>query len=128
MVDISPYKFAPKGGDGQKEWVHVTPVPDSYRGKYRSTEHSEEELSELYFQEVVKLVENAEKKGRKIALFYAESFQSCGGQIIYPKDYLRKVYKYLQQKGIMTLADEVQCGYFRAGDHMWGFQTHGEGL
>lgn len=66
---------------GQKEWVHLAPVPDSYRGKYRSTDYNEEQLGELYANEVVKLVENAEKKGRRIALFLAESLQSCGGQI-----------------------------------------------
>lgn len=79
-------------GDGQKEWVHVAPVPDSYRGKYRSSEYSEEQLSDLYAQEVINLVENAEKKGRRICLFLAESLQSCGGQIVYPKNYLKKVY------------------------------------
>jgi 4-aminobutyrate aminotransferase-like enzyme len=33
LIDISPYKFNNTGGDGQKEHVHVAPVPDSYRGK-----------------------------------------------------------------------------------------------
>lgn len=61
--------------------------------KYRSSEYTEEQLSDLYFQEVVRLVENAEKVGRKICLFYAESLQSCGGQIVYPKNYLRKCYQ-----------------------------------
>ena len=45
-------------------------------------------------QEVVDAVEKAEKNGKKIGIFYAESLQSCGGQIIYPKGYLRKVYKF----------------------------------
>jgi ethanolamine-phosphate phospho-lyase len=94
LVEISPYKFNGKGGEGKKDWVHVAPVPDTYRGKYRCSEYNEDKLSDLYAQEVVKLVEDAEKQGRKICLFYAESLQSCGGQIVYPKNYLRKVYKY----------------------------------
>ena len=49
--------------------------------KYRSSEYSDEELSDLYANDVFKLVENAEKNGRKICLFLAESLQSCGGQI-----------------------------------------------
>ncbi|RNA24082.1 alanine--glyoxylate aminotransferase 2-like [Brachionus plicatilis] len=128
LVCISPYKFAHPSGDGKKEWVHVVPVPDSYRGKYRSPDYSEEELSDLYFQEMVKVVEEAEQNGRKISLFYAESLQSCGGQIIYPKDYLKKCYHYLQSKGIFCLADEVQSGFFRTGSHMWGFQTQSEDI
>lgn len=127
IVDISPYKFNHPSGTGQKEWVHMAPVPDSYRGKYRSSDYSEEQLRDLYAQEVIDLVENAEKKGRKIGIFLAESLQSCGGQIVYPKGYLSKVYKYLQGKGILCLADEVQCGYYRTGTHMWAFQTHGDG-
>lgn len=92
LVDISPYKFKQVGGEGQKEWVHLVPCPDSYRGKYRSSDYSEEKLAELYAQEVIDAVEKAEKNGRKICLFLAESLQSCGGQIVYPKNYLKKVY------------------------------------
>lgn len=42
---------------------------------------------------MVKVVEEAEKNGRKICLFYAESLQSCGGQIVYPKNYFKKCYQ-----------------------------------
>ena len=95
LVDISPYKFNRQGGEGKREWVHVCPVPDVYRGKYRNDDYNfdEEKMGDLYFQEIVQIVENAEKSGRRIALFYAESFQSCGGQIIYPKSFMRKTYK-----------------------------------
>ena len=109
LVDISPYKFNSKSGDGQKDYVHVVsvtfrvlifilnfsikaPVPDVYRGKYRNSDYSDDELCQLYVNEVIRLVENAEKKNRKIALFLAESLQSCGGQIVYPKNYLKNVY------------------------------------
>lgn len=128
LVDISPYKFNASGGDGQKEWVHVAPVPDSYRGKYRSSEYSDEELSQLYANEVVQLVEKAEKNGRKICLFIAESLQSCGGQITYPKTFLSKVYAYLQPRGILCLADEVQCGFHRSGTTFWGFEIYNSNL
>lgn len=68
-------------------------MPDAYRGKYRSSDYSDEKLCNLYVQEVIDIVENGEKNGRKFAIFLAESFQSCGGQIIYPKNFLPKVYK-----------------------------------
>src|SRR6185503_9170771 len=35
LVDVSPYKFAGSGGRGRKPWVHVAPLPDDYRGRYR---------------------------------------------------------------------------------------------
>jgi len=34
-MDISPYKFNRPGGPGPADWVHVTPLPDVYRGRYR---------------------------------------------------------------------------------------------
>lgn len=34
---------------------------------------------------------------------------------------------YLHSKGILCLADEVQCGFYRSGTHMWAFQVYGEG-
>lgn len=93
LIDISPYKFKLKSGDGQKEYVHVAPVPDIYRGKHNTSSGlNEDQLCDAYVQEIINLVENAERKGRRIAIFLAESFQSCGGQIIYPKNYLKKVY------------------------------------
>lgn len=93
LVEISPYKFNNTGGDGKKDWVHILPVPDKYRGKYQDSKHSDDEICDLYVQEVIDCVERAEKKGRKICLFMAESLQSCGGQIIYPTNYLKRVHK-----------------------------------
>jgi len=128
LIDISPYKFKNTGGDGQKIHVHVVPVPDSYRGKYRNSEYTDEELCDLYVQEIIDLVEKAEKNGRRICLFLAESLQSCGGQIVYPKNFLKKAYNYLHSKGILCLADEVQCGFYRNGKNMWGFQIYGDDI
>jgi 4-aminobutyrate aminotransferase-like enzyme len=36
---------------------------------------------------------------------------------------LINILRYLRSKGILCLADEVQCGFYRSGTHMWGFQT-----
>jgi ethanolamine-phosphate phospho-lyase len=43
--------------------------------------------------EVRRTVEEAESRGRRFALFLIESLQSCGGQIIYPKGYLKQTFK-----------------------------------
>ena len=34
----------------------------------------------------------------------------------------------MHSKGILCLADEVQCGFYRSGTHMWGFQVYGQDL
>jgi len=43
--------------------------------------------------EVRQIVEEAESRNRRIAIFLIESFQSCGGQIIYPKGYLKQTFE-----------------------------------
>uniref|UniRef100_H0XGG6 5-phosphohydroxy-L-lysine phospho-lyase n=1 Tax=Otolemur garnettii TaxID=30611 RepID=H0XGG6_OTOGA len=79
LIDISPYKF--RHLDGQKEWVHVAPLPDTYRGPYRE-DHPNPAMA--YANEVKHVVSRAQEKGRKIAAFFAESLPSVGGQIIPP--------------------------------------------
>ena len=71
------------------------PTPDVYRGKYRTIDHNNdvEKLCDLYVNDVRQTVEEAESRGRRIAIFLIETLQSCGGQIIYPKGYLGKTFQ-----------------------------------
>merc|ERR1712142_399176 len=126
LIDISPYKFNNTGGEGQKDWVHVAPVPDDYRGIYTNRDYTPEQLANKYAEEVKILCDKATANGRGACAFIAESMQSCGGQIIYPPGYLRQVYKYVHDAGGVCIADEVQVGFGRSGTHMWTFQTQGE--
>ncbi|CAO2600062.1 Ethanolamine-phosphate phospho-lyase [Lemmus lemmus] len=122
LIEISPYKFQ-KGKDVKKEFVHVAPTPDTYRGKYRE---DHEDAATAYADEVKKIIEDAQSRGRKIAAFIAESMQSCGGQIIPPAGYFQKVAEHVRRAGGVFIADEVQVGFGRAGRHFWSFQMHGE--
>ncbi|XP_070321286.1 5-phosphohydroxy-L-lysine phospho-lyase isoform X5 [Odocoileus virginianus] len=61
LIDISPYKF--RDLDGQKEWVHVAPLPDTYRGPYRE-DHPNPAVA--YASEVKRVVSSAQEKGRKL--------------------------------------------------------------
>uniref|UniRef100_UPI00398E8862 ethanolamine-phosphate phospho-lyase-like n=1 Tax=Pristiophorus japonicus TaxID=55135 RepID=UPI00398E8862 len=123
LIDISPYKFHELQAGGQEEFVHVAPSPDIYRGKYRE-DHPDP--ASAYADEVNFLIQEAEKKGRKMAAFIAESMQSCGGQIIPPPGYFQKVAQYVRNVGGVFIADEVQVGFGRVGKHFWAFQLQGE--
>uniref|UniRef100_A0A8C3SEJ2 Ethanolamine-phosphate phospho-lyase n=1 Tax=Chelydra serpentina TaxID=8475 RepID=A0A8C3SEJ2_CHESE len=123
LIDISPYKFNQLGKEGKKEFVHVAPSPDIYRGEYRE-DHPD--AASAYADDVKKIIEEAEKNGRKIAAFIAESMQSCGGQIIPPAGYFQKVAEYVHKAGGVFIADEVQVGFGRVGKHFWGFQLQGK--
>ncbi|XP_077288028.1 5-phosphohydroxy-L-lysine phospho-lyase [Arctopsyche grandis] len=126
MIDISPYKFKLPGGPPQRDWVHVAPVPDTYRGTHiYDGIRTEEDMGELYASEVQKICHNLTQRGRGVCAYIAESLQSCGGQIIPPKGYFSKVYEHVRAAGGVCIADEVQVGFGRVGTHMWAFETQG---
>ncbi|XP_049600307.1 5-phosphohydroxy-L-lysine phospho-lyase [Syngnathus scovelli] len=120
LIDISPYKF--RKLNGQKEWVHVAPLPDTYRGMYKEGEPNP---GQAYADTVNDIIEEVHKKGRKIAAFFAESMPSVGGQIILPQGYSAKVAKYVRSAGGVFVSDEVQTGFGRVGSHFWAFQLQG---
>ncbi|XP_056667681.1 5-phosphohydroxy-L-lysine phospho-lyase isoform X1 [Monodelphis domestica] len=121
LTDISPYKF--RELDGQPDWVHVVPLPDIYRGIYRE-DHPDPATA--YAEEVKKVINEAEDKGRKIAAFFAESLPSVGGQIIIPPGYFQKVAEHIRNAGGVFVVDEIQVGFGRVGKYFWAFQLQGE--
>ncbi|XP_030578590.1 ethanolamine-phosphate phospho-lyase [Archocentrus centrarchus] len=123
LIDISPYKFHQLSDAEQNQFVHVAPSPDVYRGKYRA-DHPDP--AKAYADEVKDIINKANKKGRKIAGFIAESLQSCGGQVIPPVGYFQQVAQHVREAGGVFIADEVQVGFGRVGSHFWAFQLQGE--
>ena len=120
LIDISPYKHDGRGGSGKPSWVHKVPLPDLYRGLYRS---DDDKASEKY---AVLVVETIQKVGKgKLCGFIAESLPSVGGQIILPDGYLAAVYEEVRYAGGVCIADEVQTGYGRIGTHFWGYERYG---
>ncbi len=77
-------------------------------------------MAEIYANDVREIVENLQRNGKGVAGFIAESIQSCGGQIIYPENYLQKVYEIVRKAGGVCIADEVQVGFGRVGCNYWG--------
>lgn len=105
-VDISSYKFNGNGGDGQKEFVELIPMPDPIRGT-NATHFTLDSSKEIP------------------ATFIHESILSCGGQVVLPAGFYQNLYKDFRKKGIIMIADEVQTGIARVGSHMWAFETEG---
>jgi len=120
-IDISSYKFDGKGGKGKPDHVHVIPIPDTYRGIYRAEEAN---VGSKYAAHVKQAIDALQSQNRKPAAFIFESVISCGGQVELPKNFLTEAYAYTRAAGGVCLADEVQTGCGRAGDHFWAFQEH----
>jgi 4-aminobutyrate aminotransferase-like enzyme/Ser/Thr protein kinase RdoA (MazF antagonist) len=122
LIDISPYKFDGPGGRGRKPWVHVAPIADDYRGKYR---RGGAEIGKKYATHVGEILSDCKKKGQRVAAFIAETLPSVAGQIVFPANYLSEVYTQVRADGAVCIADEVQVGFGRLGTHFWGFGTQG---
>lgn len=61
---------------------------------------------------------------KKLAAFFAESIQGVGGTVQFPRGYLKGVYDIVKENEGLYVADEVQTGFGRTGEHFWGFEMH----
>ncbi|MEO9482765.1 MAG: aminotransferase class III-fold pyridoxal phosphate-dependent enzyme [Ekhidna sp.] len=115
-IDISDYKFSNPKGQGQKEHVIKTPLPNAYNGKYRG-----EHAGSAYGKDAVDQIAHAEDT---IAAFVSEPIVGCGGQVPLAAGYLKEVYPAIRKQGGVCISDEVQTGFGRLGDYFWGFEAH----
>ena len=60
-----------------------------------------------------------------VAAMIAEPIQGVGGFVVPPDGYFGALKQVLDEHGILLIADEVQTGWGRTGDHFWGHQAHG---
>jgi 4-aminobutyrate aminotransferase-like enzyme/Ser/Thr protein kinase RdoA (MazF antagonist) len=122
LVDVSPCKFDGPGGAGRRSWVHVAPLPDGYRGRYRG---DDPEAGVKYAQGVGAIVAELRLAGQSPAAFLTETLPSVAGQIVFPPGYLGEAYRFVREAGGVCIADEVQTGFGRLGSHRWGFEKQG---
>jgi ethanolamine-phosphate phospho-lyase len=112
-MEVSPYKW----NKNYKKPDHITiaEVPCFYRGKFRDSENPVEDYVN-YFKGIIT---------EDTSTFICEYMQSCGGQIIPPKNFYQELYKYLRAKGVVCIGDEVQTGFARLGENYWAFEYYG---
>jgi alanine-glyoxylate transaminase/(R)-3-amino-2-methylpropionate-pyruvate transaminase len=60
-----------------------------------------------------------------IAAYIAEPIQGVGGVTRGAPNYFREAYAITREYGGLCIADEVQTGFGRTGEHYWGFQNYG---
>ncbi|WP_329125140.1 aspartate aminotransferase family protein [Streptomyces sp. NBC_01465] len=63
---------------------------------------------------------------RDVAALIAEPIQGVGGFTAPPDGLYAAFREVLDRHGILWIADEVQTGWGRTGDHFWGWQAHGQ--
>ncbi|MBV9879613.1 MAG: aspartate aminotransferase family protein, partial [Gemmatirosa sp.] len=107
----------PTGGDGR---VHHAINPDPYRNPFDGTP---EEIAHRCAEDIRGIIRYS-TPGR-IAAFIAEPIQGVGGATMGAPNYLREAYAIARAHGGLCIADEVQTGFGRTGEHYWGFEHYG---
>ncbi|MEM7532161.1 MAG: aminotransferase class III-fold pyridoxal phosphate-dependent enzyme [Chloroflexota bacterium] len=122
LIEVSPYKFAGKGGQGAPDYVHTALMPDLYRGVYK---RDDPQAGQKYADHVQEIIAGLQAQDKGIAAFIGESVLGCGGQVVLPDGYFEAAYAHVRAAGGVCIADEVQVGFGRVGSHFWGFETQG---
>jgi alanine-glyoxylate transaminase/(R)-3-amino-2-methylpropionate-pyruvate transaminase len=100
--------------------VHHVVSPDPYRSPFQGSPEAIASASAREIRETIRY----STPGR-IAAFIAEPIQGVGGVTHGAPNYLREAYAIAREHGGLCIADEVQTGFGRTGQHYWGFQHSG---
>ena len=98
--------------------IHHAINPDPYRSPFTGTP---EEIASKSAADIRDLIRYSTPG--KVAAFIAEPIQGVGGATLGARNYLREAYAIVREHGGLCIADEVQTGFGRTGDHYWGFEN-----
>ena len=88
--------------------------PNQYRGIFGAG-------TQPYLDEIDRTIASA--TNGQIAGIFVESVQGYGGIIEMPPGYMSGAAERVRAAGGLYVADEVQSGFGRTGNHMWGFES-----
>ncbi len=106
------YPVNPSGG------IHHAINPDPYRSPFSGTPEEIASKSAADIRDLIRF-----STPGKVAAFIAEPIQGVGGTTHGARNYLKEAYAVIREHGGLCIADEVQTGFGRTGDHYWGFQN-----
>ncbi|WP_454817778.1 aspartate aminotransferase family protein [Labrys neptuniae] len=115
VTDISP---SSRPGRPLAPHVRTVSAPDSYR---RTDEHPGEAMAAAVTEAIVDMA----GKGIRFAGMIADTIFSSDGVYADPPGLLAPVIAAVHAQDGLFIADEVQPGFGRTGDDLWGFQRHG---
>ncbi|KAK2163615.1 hypothetical protein LSH36_76g00083 [Paralvinella palmiformis] len=134
LTAISTWRYQSPTGFG----VHQTANPDPFAGPWGGANCRDSPVqtvrscgctdgqchaSDMYLDQLDDVLKYSIPKAG-LAAFFAESIQGVNGTVQFPKTFLKRAYELVRGKGGLCIADEVQTGFGRTGDHYWGFQGH----
>ena len=105
---MSPEDGAPLGAG-----VYAVPSPRGVDG------------AAAFGERVRQCIERMQADGVRLAAFLADTIFSSDGVFAHPPGFLADAVRHVHAAGGLFIADEVQPGFGRVGEAMWGFQRHG---
>ncbi len=107
------------------DYVATVEPPNTYRGSYRTGKGMNDiELAHNYAQQADSAIEQLTDAGHGVAAFMCDAIFDSQGTLDAPKCYFKQVYKKVRAAGGLCIGDEVQPGFGRLGEHMWGFEHY----
>src|SRR5690606_1584028 len=106
----------------QPDWLATAEPPNGFRGSFR---YGEAELGLKYAGKVDTAIGELRDRNHEPAMFLTCNIFDSNGALVAPEGYLRESYAKVRAAGGLCVADEVQSGLCRLGDHFWGFEDSG---
>jgi 4-aminobutyrate aminotransferase-like enzyme len=110
-----PSEYAPAN-------VGLVPAPDGYRGEHR---RAEADWEERYAAHVAAAAEDLAARGLPLAAMFVDSSFTSDGVLGPTHGYVRAAARAVAAAGGLFVADEVQSGFGRTGEHLWSFSGSG---
>lgn len=116
-VTAAVAEFSPSLGAGVALGAHVrtVPAPDAALG----------DPAARFTADVQAAIDDLIRHGIKPAVLIVDTIFSSDGVHADPKGFLHGAVAAIHAAGGLFIADEVQPGFGRTGEAMWGFQRHG---
>ena len=102
--------------------IEIVESPDTVRGRFGS---DDPQAGEKYAADADRAIATLEQAGHPVGAFMLDSAFSTNGILNVPRGYVEGIAARVRAAGGMIIGDEVQYGFGRSGDYMWGFQNHG---
>lgn len=120
--EMSSILYTYLGNEHCPDYVATAEAPNTYRGSIRA---GEGDLGAKYAEKVDGAIAKLDAAGHGVAALMLDSIFDSHGTLEAPEDYLQLVYQKIRAAGGLCIADEVQSGFGRTGDNMWGFENYG---
>jgi len=103
------------------DWLAVIEPPNLYRGPYRE---GEADLGGKYAGLAQEGIEGLQGRGHGLAALMLDPIWDNNGPLVAPPGYVEQLCADTRAAGGLVIADEVQSGYCRTGDHWWGVRHY----